>query len=230
MNVNRLISYLLSEHLEEKIRTKPGAPTFRMNEFTKLNTIEEIHSYAASRLKYLGRGSSRSVYLLSSRYALKIAGIVRDQYRPKKISGYDKGIGQNRAEIVISENPLVKDIVAHVHQIGPNSNWIVADLVRPIKYYEFMKLTGIDDGDLKTIADAAENFIDVDSKVEDSWRYSEETIDAAKTPFMRAIVAAITKLKLLPGDIVTTHFGKTPDGRAVLYDYGYTRWVSDLYY
>lgn len=227
MNITNLINFLLTENVDERIRSMHGKK-FRMNEFTNLTDIEEMHSYARQRLQYLGKGSSRTVFVLSSRYVLKLAGI--DAYRDQTTVDVNKGLGQNGEEVRISNSPLVKDLVAHVHQHDPDREWIVADLVRPVDYQEFQEMTGITSWELTylfsdvDIIRLIKEYPDLEDVLDDN------DLELATNPFVLKLARAAAELNLLPGDIHVDHFGKTPDGRIVLFDYGFTKEVRRRHY
>lgn len=236
MNIDNLISFLLTENVDESIRSLPGKK-FRMNEFTKLVEPQQMHKYAREHLRYLGEGSSRTVFLLSSRYVLKLAGLSSKYIPDRAPRDMGKGLGQNKAEIEISHSPIAKDLVAHTHQIDPGYKWIVADLVRPVSRTEFRLMTGISSGDLLHIFSGVDiiRLLEENPDLNPDDLYHEDLLnehdhELATNPFVSKLARAAAELSLLPGDIHVDHFGKTPDGRIVLFDYGFTQDVLAQHY
>jgi len=162
--------------------------------------------YAVEFLETLGKGSSRRAFLLSSKYALKIA-----------IN--EKGIAQNEAELDVFTNPKSRAIVAKVYDADQEGNkWLISDLVKPLdSEEEFEQLTGV------------------------KWYLFSEQIrshmqnrgaDAQKlNPWVQAVIATARQNNLMHGDLrELSHWGKTPDGRCVLLDYGFNESVFQSHY
>jgi uncharacterized protein YeaC (DUF1315 family) len=202
---------LLREYIStivEKIRSTKYDDNFghkfNFKEFKSLENIKQMIMYADSFLEKLGQGSSRAAYLLSSRYVLKIA-----------IN--QKGIAQNETEVDVYTNPKSRPIVSKIHSEDPEYKWLVADVVKPItSEKEFKNITGIEfDYFIRKLRPLV------------SGTSSEELPEE----FIQAAVATIRANQLLMADIeVLEHWGKTPDGRAVLLDYGFTREVWKNHY
>lgn len=216
-------SDLLLEYLSlmvEKIHTKKGqkgafGDKFDMNKFKSLKNYSMALAYAQQFLTMLGQGSSRAAFLLSGKYALKIAL-------------NDKGLGQNEAEVSVYTNPKSQPVVAKVYSSDPDYNWIVSDIVKPVKsVQEFEQLSGID---WRTFSDYINNNV------------KQKTQDKSAPTFVKAIINTAIQNGLLRGDLaqqdwkrdptqdVMDHYGKTPDGRLVLLDYGFTDDVFSKHY
>lgn len=208
---------LLREYMSlviEKIRSRktPGGETFDLKRFKSLNDINDMHDYAGKYLDKLGTGSSRAAYLMSGRYALKIAL-------------NNKGIGQNEAELDVYTNPATKRIIAKVYAADERDKWLVADLVKPVtSEKEFEELAGV-------------SWKDFGKQVYEGLKLHD--VDNA-SDFAKAVVATAHSNRLLLGDLVDQlnspfksvidHWGKTPDGRIVLLDYGFTEDVDKQHY
>ena len=212
----------------EKIRSK----TFDWNEFKQLTTPTKAEKYAhVHGLQHLGEGSSRTVFVLSSRYALKIASGLEDA-----------GIAQNRAEAELSSNPKTKFVVARVHQHDPKFNWIVSDLVRePEDWGEIETITGVSDLDIDWITGYNRGYDDSDDDDSDEplpqpnslkniWDAGRQEL--AENPFVKGLFA----LQDIGVDLDdynsgrSEQFGITPDGRVVALDYGFTEKVAREFY
>ena len=201
---------LLQEYVSlvlEKIRTKKGVDSkfgdkFDLKKFKSLPSSEVMIQYAKTFLDTLGQGSSRRAFLLSGKYALKIALNA-------------KGISQNQAELDVFTNPKSKAIVAKVYDADDEFNWVISDLVRPLKTpEEFEQLTKIPwEKFTKTLVVIVKHHVEVRNL----------------PPFLDAVAATAQQNNLLVGDLKEIdHWGKTHDGRCVLLDYGFTQevWAS----
>lgn len=204
---------LLREYVElivEKIRSKPRGngrfgTKFDIKQFKELDGINLMLQYAKEFLEIMGTGSSRMAFLFSSRYVLKIA-----------IN--KKGLAQNEAEVDVFTNPKSKGVVAKVYSSDPQFRWLVSDLVKPLSSpAEFEDLTGID----------WPNFVNLlRPKVK-----SNQPVSADDPKIVQATAVTAQQNNLLFGDLEElSHWGKTPDGRAVLLDYGFTGEVWRSHY
>lgn len=218
-----MTSRLLHEYVAlvlEAIRSKKNqkgsfGDKFDLKKFKSLDNYHMMTAYASEFLEKMGQGSSRVAFVLSSKYVLKIA-----------IN--EKGIAQNQAEVDVYTNPTSQPVVAKVYQSDKDFNWLISDLVKPIKSVnEFEELTGVD---WKTFS----------KYVNDGIKHKSLSNNAPK--FIKAVVITALKNNLLRGDLaqqdfsrdpkddVLDHYGKTVDGRAVLLDYGFTGEVWEKLY
>lgn len=230
--------------LQEKIRSK----TFKWNRFVEIGTehpsrfhgVKYQDVYARENLKFLGKGSARHVYLLSSSHVLKIAA-------PTSKISYQRGIAQNEAEVEFSEKFRSNRLIAHVIRSDPQNKWIVSELVRPIKADEVPDLIGVSwDIFFKALAgDIDRKYLeprikrmkhtlevdqhlttymknDLENKIETYSGYQEEL---AKIPdwIWKDLDQLLQAGMSDGGDLYSIkHWGKTNDGRMVLLDYGLT--------
>jgi hypothetical protein len=264
MNMNfidRKFKQLMEQiDIEEKIRDRKGSESKRFNfkEFEQIgsNQWTVANHYAKERLEKLGQGSSRAVYVLSSRYVLKIAT-------------NQAGFAQNKLEMEMSQDRGVSHILANVHKAHPDGMWLVSDLVKPMDYFfepgkEFIKVAGFDFYDLfdssernnrleiylddiemtkeliislqkqlertkepktidqitKTIQQYQKNIKSLESSVE-AIRADLGDQGESFNEYLMAIEYAKKKYGLSDGDSsMIEHWGKTPNGRIVLLDYG----------
>jgi len=195
--------------LIEKIRTKRGVYSpfgskFELNKFKKLPSREVMKQYAYMFLEPLGRGSSREVYTLSSRYALKIAR-------------NDKGVAQNEAEVDTFTNPQTKNVVAKVQSFDPDYNWMISDLVKPFdSEQEFQGAAGL-------------SFDKFCNQIADVLGGEPDAKDACE--LAQATAVTIKQNKLMRGDVnKIDSWGLTSAGDPVLLDYGFTKSVADKHY
>ncbi len=191
----------------EAIRTKKGVKSkmgekFSLQKFKSLPNSEIMIQYANQYLDKLGEGSSRIAFLLSSKYVLKVAL-------------NKKGLAQNKAELEVFTNPTSKNVVAKIYGSDDASQWVIADLVRPVKSpEEFEQLSGQDWEDFVKYVGPA---IKEPERVPDSHKW------------LKAVAITARENNLLRGDLEEIdHWGRTPDGRCVLLDYGFTHevWAS----
>jgi len=225
---------------------------FRWEELKAIKTVEREHylraqerriEYAKKHLKRIGRGGSRIVFLLSSRFVLKLADT----------GSYNFGKEQNQVEVGVFTNPKVDPIITKVYDADEEYNWIVAELVRPVRSsWEFEELTGMNFGVLikimanvgemtKTVEEAEEIYEERIERQRKELRSLEERGDEMKATQYRSsirdeekakalikhpIVASVLTLmsygRIMNSDLSRLeHWGKTADGRVVVLDYGY---------
>jgi hypothetical protein len=197
--------------LLESIRTRKNAKStwgdkFDIRKFKELDDTGYMMFYANSFLDIIGIGSSRAVFVLNSRLALKVA---IDH----------KGVAQNKVEVKISDQQGENSIVTKVYDTDPSCMWIVSDLVRPISSEkEFKKLTGVD---WKIMTDV----------VKYCFERGELPRKKSVPRFITEIVNLSLRNELCVADICNIqHWGKTSDGRCVLLDYGYDYEVWSRFY
>lgn len=111
---------LIKEEVEEAIRTT-GGTTFDIREFRTITNPDKAYEYAEQRLKLLGEGSSRAVFLFSSGKVLKIAHGKRSA-----------GKAQNESEVDVFTDPRSKPVVAKVFDYGKDFTWLISELVHEL--------------------------------------------------------------------------------------------------
>lgn len=207
MNIRLLQEYV--SLIMEKIRTQKGqkgimGEKFNLQKFESLPDTRTMRAYASKFLEKLGTGSSRVSFLLSSKYVLKIAL-------------NQKGLSQNQAEFETyssSKSPLV----AKVYRSDEHKQWLISDLVKELN----------DENEFESLTNVA--WDDFDRRVYDHLG-KKSTGKQQLDPFSKKVVEFCKEQDLLVGDIVNiTHWGKTPDGRIVLLDYGLTPEVWEKHY
>ena len=103
--------------------------TFNMDEFISLKSFASRVKYCNERLKFLGQGSSRRVYMIDNEKCLKLA---RNQ----------KGIAQNEAE---NDGYLQSlNLCPKIYKYDQNDLWIEAQLAKKAKESDFKRLLGYD--------------------------------------------------------------------------------------
>jgi len=199
-----LKEYVKQVMLLEKIRSH----TFNFSHLKSLTDLFDIEQYVEDKLKFLGSGSSRRVYVLSSKSVLKIA----------RHDEYHVGIAQNEAELDVYTNSNTKPIVAKILNYHPKFFWIVSELVKPVTADEFEKIHG---RRFETFLNNVQHIIDLG-----------DPGDTSKSGMFELFVAeTIINNDLMMGDIEKQeHWGKTSEGRLVLLDYGFTDSVAIRHY
>ena len=253
MKLKNLINYLLENMDEAALRGFSldilKKETKRLKEEEGAGYIEDIAhglSELAEKynLPYMGRGSSRVVYALSTGKVLKIS---RDE----------KGIAQTEAEISVWTNPSTKEVAAQVFDFDPDYNWSVMEIARTFKHMDSYNFEATLEHELKIphaygvrlsiydivkelLADHSDNdeysdniltkFLDLTHPEEYVMRKKLKRYLENPHPFVLKIVDLIRNNDLNIGDVVSDHFGKTADGRIVLIDYGLSEDVAEQYY
>lgn len=181
---------------------------FDMKKFKSLPGSDQMIVYANKFLQKLGEGSSRIAFLMSGKYALKIAL-------------NQKGLSQNEAELDVCTNPASKAVVAKIYDFDDKHRWLISDLVREISNEaEFKSLTGVR---------WTEEFCVWTSHGIRMKKVPENLPDDME--IVRSTIKMAIANNLLPGDITKLeHWGKTTDGRVVLLDYGFTEDVYQSHY
>lgn len=248
MKLNNLIDYLFENIDEAALRGFSldilKKETERLKEEIGEWNIEDI-SYRLSKLAekyglpYMGEGSSRVVYALSTGKVLKIS---RDE----------RGLAQTEAEVSVWTNPSTKEVAAQVFDFDPDYNWSVMEIARTFKDpYRNYKASleqelGIPTayGVKFTIAEIVNELLSDRSDgiateaIQDKLLGGQMLVLKKRLekylenphPFVDKIADLVHNNDLDTGDLVSDHFGKTTDGRIVLIDYGLTEAVAREHY
>ena len=170
-----------------------------------------------NKLRFLGQGATRKVYALDGRKVLKLA------INPE-------GIGQNKTELEIFTDPKTKPITTKIYQTAPDYSWIVSEIVKPLKDdEEFEKLVGFEFDllcfMLRGLESRSLEFWKKwlpSSKYNPSW--AQQLEQARVVGFVLATRSMATNHGLSYHDLtILSHWGRTPDGKVVVLDYGYTK-------
>lgn len=103
---------------------------FSFDEMLKINSYKGRIDYCKSRLKQLGRGSSRIAFQVDERIVLKVAL-------------NKKGISQNEVEIN-SYNDYYSSILAKVFEYSEDGIFLEMELARTPKPTDFKRILGVD--------------------------------------------------------------------------------------
>lgn len=217
-----MMKTLLKEYIAqvvEAIRSKKDpvvkwgkSGKFDLERFKSLPNEAIMQAYAMNYLEALGQGSSRIVFVLTSRKVLKLAR-------------NPKGVAQNSAELQVYTDPATADMAANIYDADEDGKWLVSDLVKPLTDpAEFKKLTGVDWQEFTE---------DLVSTVSAFARKTGLELRKSAPEFTKKVhrMAEKGSNKLKLGDLtVLDHWGKTPDGRVVILDYGFTEDVAKQHY
>lgn len=226
-SLKQLFQFLLAESIElDEAKFNPDV-------LDKLGSPEQMVMAVVGKLPLLGDGSSRAVFLLDSKRALKIAR-------------NEKGFAQNQAEAELANTPGVSPLVTRVFRTSPTYSWMISELVRPVKSdKEFQQLTQVPWTFVLQFLNHYENLGDIGDAFSVTVKAQIEKDKRAKlpspgmsvrgiehVPFIgRLFTALANRPDLIPADLkVLGHWGKTPDQRIVLLDSGYTEEVWANHY
>lgn len=214
--LDELLAEASSAILHELRRRNEFSPKFEFSEFFELRRLNDLLEYAGERLEKLGEGSSRVAFILNSRRTLKVAKNV-------------KGRAQNKTESEVSSSSRFGHLLARVFAFdSETSSWLISDLVRPLKSSEeFRQLTGISFYTMTDVIDAS--FADGDELSSTLLRFAVH--DTTQKKFLVDLVRMIEEMQLDASELEDwEHWGKTPDGRIVILDYGLDDWTREQYY
>ena len=209
--INKYLQTLIKEELDSILAERKKQ--LNMKRFTSLDPDRQLRkNWLRLNGNKLGEGSSRVVYAIDTSKVLKQA-----------INA--KGVAQNNAELKTVTNPHFKPLVAEIYDYDPAGEWLVSEIVRPMKGGEFEKQTGI----------SFKNFMDgvayregksyqnrMGDWVGDDYRENEFVVAAYELMQFEETQRA---------DLFNEeHWGVTGDGRIVVLDYGYNDEVKRNHY
>lgn len=161
--------------------------------------------------KLFGAGSGRETYILTSKLILKLAM-------------NEKGLEQNKTET--SVNKQFPDLTAKVYKVGPESYYLISELVRPLRTpSEFESMSGIDDWYtfekiIKVMAKYDDHGLDNETISVETGFPIDRIEKCLNQPFVQLLLNMCDKGLAINDVPRIEHYGKTADGRIVLLDYG----------
>lgn len=216
---------LIQEAVREAITEAKFNPEI-LSDRNRFPSFDDRLDFVHEKLPFLGEGSSRAAFVLDSKRALKLAMNV-------------KGLAQNEAELDLVTNSKVSFILSKILAYDPRYKWVVSELVRPLQsQVEFKQLTGVSWQVFK-------EFVGRSLKAKTPWQnhvadvksylrgyVPESSVDTTiQNPWFSKTMEALSSSPLFwPDLLVIDHWGKTPDQRVVLLDYGYTFDVASQHY
>jgi len=219
--LRQFISIMLNERIRGGLK-RIQAPDLQLakniswNEFKQIESLDDCNKYAKERLQFIGQGSSRNSYVLTSKKVLKIA---RDE----------DSIQQNKKEVITNHDEDLNRFFTKVFDNSPDCKWIVSELVNPVKnMQEIENYLGIKRGEFRLMfimSRSEYGYVqpkDWSRKDKDLMfkRISNDQHDDRLNDFLDFLVLAQQKnieIYDFPGK---DQWGKTVDGRIVLLDYG----------
>lgn len=210
---------VLRELISEKIRDG-GKQKFNLKEFEALTETWLRRDYCDDRLQLLGEGSTRKVYVLTSKTALKLAT-------------NHQGFGQNAGEVMLSEDPTCAPIVARVLRHADDNSWVVSELVKPVGD-NTMQFNRQFDDEFGAPPDAEDPLLKQmllsDEKDLEQF-YFRGPVPEKTLAFMRAFQEVVNKHNVEFSDATkASSWGRAPDGRLVMLDYGFVGAIIKSHY
>lgn len=229
------IEQIISEAVKEGF-TKAN---FNIRDLKKQTNLIQVKRYVEATLQQdrkLGAGSSRTTYIISPKFVIKVANNLK------------VGIAQNKAEVEVFKT--APDYVTKIFDYDPGGRWIVTEPVREfIEQEDFSNAKGFQLLDLKTITvnpELKKLFLALGNRERDAdhlysvLRRQGEYVDrdglsAMFEPdnkrWIEGLFNFIDSSDLAMGDFwFIGHWGKTMDGRVVLLDSGATEEIMQQYY
>lgn len=202
---------------------------FNMEELKNINSFVERVKYCNSRLKYLGQGSSRRVYMVDDEKCLKMAK-------------NRKGIAQNIEEINLGNDIYAGSCFAKVYDYDQNGLFVEMELARKAKESDFERLAGIPfDCYCDLIVRTAINYLPnncqsrnwVTSSMEDTYNYVMDNIDNFE--FINQVIEYMYNFQVKAyGDLqrISSYGVVKRNGQEelVIVDFGLTEDVFNNYY
>ena len=252
------IKQLIEEIVAKELKLSEALRGFNFKKFVTIENLEEKIAFAEKTLPFLGKGSSRIVFAISSGKVLKIAR-------------NEKGLSQNKAEVEVWTNPKTKPVVAKIFSADLKEyHWLISEIVNPFENSTdlWKEQVGLDyevfsnivfDWDksgqpnietwlqetAKTLQAKLTKIVNAGQEGSPLYnivrRKLVPVLRINKSPIMKGVMYLIQQ-GLVSGDLVVgldnqgqevnniDHFGKTIDGRIVVLDYGYTEEVYLQHY
>ena len=218
--------YLLAKNSLEEMAYPVN---FNMEELKNINSFVERVKYCNSRLKYLGQGSSRRVYMVDDEKCLKMAK-------------NRKGIAQNIEEINLGNDIYAGSCFAKVYDYDQNGLFVEMELARKAKESDFERLAGIPfDCYCDLIVRTAINYLPnncqsrnwVTSSMEDTYNYVMDNIDNFE--FINQVIEYMYNFQVKAyGDLqrISSYGVVKRNGQEelVIVDFGLTEDVFNNYY
>jgi len=177
------------------------------------------------KIRFLGQGSSRTVFAIGSKRVLKLARNAT-------------GIAQNRSEVEIFTDPKTKPVVAKIFDFAKDYSWVVAEPIRSISNRnEFKSISGIEFSWFVSFIRLTERVGYESAILHLKNRYKNSSIFYAQveaienSSFIRGVSSLKENSKSLVMDLKSLgHWGITVGRRLVNLDYGATDNLYSKFY
>lgn len=212
----------------------------------------QMVTYAKKNLQLLGEGSARIVFLLSNRYVLKIArpgatqkGVAQNK---SEVDVYTNPKVRPIVTAVYDSDKQYKWIVSEI--VRPLYSQQEFEQMTGISWEIFVTATKNPKQFANIIADEIEEKQEavikfqkrlqhapddktknvIQTKIDRVIKQIQNLKGATKNPIVVGALNLVNTANLMSGDIIEwDHWGKTADGRLVIYDYGFTKDIAHLY-
>lgn len=200
---------------------------FNMEEFKLINDVQDRYEYAIDHGLYpIGSGTGRAVYKIDDEKVLKIAK-------------NPKGIAQNQAETIASEDIDINEIFAKIFEKHPKHLWHEMELARKLQQHVWEAIMKVPFDDFNvTLGDFHSRVVRPQSEIKytkELSRISEETLQTIyDSSLFKGLTNYMQKYNVPVGDLTQLDsYGLVKrDGNytIVLIDYGLTWEIYDEYY
>lgn len=226
----------LKEYINEYVKKVITENFLGKEAINELKNSQDVYHVYDILDKYnitkLGEGSSRSVYRISKDRVLKVAGGNR--------ADINIGLAQNEAEVQAYTNPKTdKDIVPRIYDYHPEYFWLISEQVMPYESpVDFETDVGLSSSFMKQFLTklALKGYNEGMEELKEE--YEQEKLNPGRLrsrvfvknyesaffgkgkDFFNKMVQLMLSNELSPGDISYSQFGKTTNGKVVLFDTG----------
>lgn len=217
--MNRRIRNILREEIEKIEEDYPEH--FDMELFKDLSSFKKRVHYAQENLPRISSGSGRIVYKIDEKKVLKLA-------RNKK------GVAQNETEVNYYNDPVIRDIFAHIYSYDDDFRWVEMELVKKMNPKDFERIVGFKFNDysdfiqnqyLKAIKGHKSDMFHIDEEKKEILEENE---------FVGDIIDFIVNFQVPAADLGrTSSYGiveRNDEEKVVLIDYGLSNDVYECYY
>jgi len=200
---------------------------FNFEVFKGIKDLGGQLEYLRNTAMYIDAGSSRIVFAISPTRVIKLAGGMDDSREGEMLEWSRVGREQNKAEYELYNDApgKVKNLLPIVYRGDSNFDWIMSELVRPLRSdNELMELLGLDEQRYEMFIGTMENdWVDYD----DFYR----VLNLKQKKIVSNIFYIIDRYNLDTRDLLNySQWGKAADGRLVLLDAGGTEEIIRDYY
>jgi hypothetical protein len=179
-----------------------------LEELSKIREFEDRVKFADDHFERLGEGSSRTVFQMSDQLVLKVAH-------------NDKGIAQNSAEMLPgAQRPCTNNVIV----ADAKGKWIVVRNNEKITKDDFEKIMGY------SFKDFMGTLFSKFNNESDDWPLPKNHSEVEKSEFFKSIASLVFDNDLLLGDLDKIDSWGEIDGRVVLRDYGFSKFVHRTSY
>lgn len=206
MNINKIIALTRLFAMAAEVKTNEQI----LKELSSLETFKDRVDYAEKHLEHISSGSSRVIYKLNDKTALKLAKNSR-------------GIAQNKAEA----NPKMKSkYINKTLEADKNGIWKTSPFLDKITEKEFEEITGINFKDFGNALSYGLKSVSENSEVEKPKHFNE----ISESEMYKELIKLGKEFDLMPGDMERiSSWCKDSEG-VKLVDVGLTKKIFEDFY